>query len=75
MSNPPAQPGTAERLKVLDRALARFSSDSLLKLLGAALDSPGCARFHDHLLLAGPACYAARAAWGRPPRLVTCPPC
>ncbi|RCG17905.1 hypothetical protein DQ384_39360 [Sphaerisporangium album] len=50
MSAPPAQPAT-ERLKILDRALARFSSDSLLTLLRAALDSPGCARFHDHLLL------------------------
>ncbi|WP_248965701.1 hypothetical protein [Sphaerisporangium perillae] len=52
MSALSAQSATAERLKILDRALARFSSDSLLRLLGAALDSPGCARFHDHLLLA-----------------------
>ncbi|MDH2426457.1 hypothetical protein [Sphaerisporangium sp. TRM90804] len=52
MSAPPVQPASAERLTILDRALARFSSDSLLTLLRAALDSPGCARFHDHLLLA-----------------------
>lgn len=37
--------------KVLDRALARFSTDSLIVLLQAALVSPGSARFHDHLLL------------------------
>ncbi|OUD00143.1 hypothetical protein [Streptosporangium minutum] len=47
-----AQSPSAERLGILDLALARFSSDSLLTLLRAALDSPGCARFHDHLLLA-----------------------
>lgn len=37
--------------KVIDGALAGFSTDSLLELLRAALDSPACARFHDHLLL------------------------
>ncbi|UYQ60036.1 hypothetical protein [Streptomyces peucetius] len=37
--------------KVLDRAMARFSTDSLIVLLQAALVSPGSARFHDHLLL------------------------
>ncbi|MGW4641637.1 hypothetical protein ACWEN6_24155 [Sphaerisporangium sp. NPDC004334] len=39
-------------MRILDRALTGFSSDSLLTVLSAALDSPGCARFHDHLLLA-----------------------
>ncbi|MER5988675.1 hypothetical protein [Streptomyces sp. NPDC001787] len=37
--------------KVLDRAMARFSTDSLIVLLQAALVSPDSARFHDHLLL------------------------
>ena len=37
--------------KPLDRALARYSTQSLLVLLHAALASPGCSRFHDHLLL------------------------
>ena len=35
----------------IDRALAPFSTASLLVLLEAALASPGCSRFHDHLLL------------------------
>jgi hypothetical protein len=52
MTAPASQPASTERLRILDRALDRFSSDSLLTLLRAALDSPGCARFHDHLLLA-----------------------
>ncbi|MFJ8752207.1 hypothetical protein ACIREO_23165 [Streptomyces sp. NPDC102441] len=37
--------------KVLDRAMARFSTDSLIELLQAALVAPDSARFHDHLLL------------------------
>ncbi|MDQ0847552.1 hypothetical protein QFZ68_007315 [Streptomyces sp. V1I6] len=37
--------------KVLDRAMARFSTDSLIVLFQAALVSPGSARFHDHVLL------------------------
>ncbi|MGP3690991.1 hypothetical protein ACTVZO_41055 [Streptomyces sp. IBSNAI002] len=37
--------------KLIDRALARYSTESLLVLLHAALASPGCSRFHDHLLL------------------------
>ncbi|MGX1885720.1 hypothetical protein [Streptomyces sp. NPDC055287] len=37
--------------KVLDRAMARFSTESLIVLLHAALVSPGSARLHDHLLL------------------------
>ncbi|MGW0899183.1 hypothetical protein ACWD0G_19720, partial [Streptomyces goshikiensis] len=37
--------------KVIDRAMARYSTESLLVLLHAALASPGCSRFHDHLLL------------------------
>jgi hypothetical protein len=49
------QPTSAQQRRVqwkpVDRALARFSSDSLLALLHAALGSPGCSRFHDHLLL------------------------
>ncbi|GLW04295.1 hypothetical protein Slala05_79250 [Streptomyces lavendulae subsp. lavendulae] len=37
--------------KLIDRALARYSTESLMELLHAALASPGCSRFHDHLLL------------------------
>lgn len=37
--------------KLIDRALARYSTESLLVLLHAALASPGCSRIHDHLLL------------------------
>ncbi|WP_329156080.1 hypothetical protein OIU91_42100 (plasmid) [Streptomyces sp. NBC_01456] len=37
--------------KALDRAMARFSTDSLIVLLQAALVAPDSARFHDHLLL------------------------
>ncbi|WP_127353814.1 hypothetical protein [Actinacidiphila soli] len=51
-----AQPTSAQlrrvRWRTIDRALEGLSTDSLLVLLRAALDSPGCARFHDHLLLA-----------------------
>ncbi|MFD0035671.1 hypothetical protein ACWGDS_30530 [Streptomyces sp. NPDC055059] len=37
--------------KTLDRALAPYSTDSLIVLLQAALTSPDCQRLHDHLLL------------------------
>ncbi|MEV6055221.1 hypothetical protein [Streptomyces sp. NPDC052107] len=37
--------------KLIDRALIRFSTESLLTLLEAALLSPTCSRVHDHLLL------------------------
>ncbi|MGV9655240.1 hypothetical protein [Streptomyces sp. NPDC003554] len=37
--------------KALDRALAPYSTDSLIVLLQAALTSPDCQRLHDHLLL------------------------
>ncbi|MFI8093954.1 hypothetical protein ACIF9R_37570 [Streptomyces sp. NPDC086080] len=37
--------------KALDRALAPYSTDSLIVLLQAALASPDCQRLHDHLLL------------------------
>jgi hypothetical protein len=49
------QPTSAQHRRVqwkpLDRALARYSTQSLLVLLHAALASPGCSRFGDHLLL------------------------
>ncbi|MEV7181034.1 hypothetical protein [Kitasatospora sp. NPDC093679] len=49
------QPTSAKQRKVqwktVDRALARFSTESLLVLLNTALASPGCARFHDHLMM------------------------
>ncbi|GAB3950308.1 hypothetical protein [Streptomyces sparsus] len=37
--------------KALDRALAPYSTDSLIVLSQAALTSPDCQRLHDHLLL------------------------
>ncbi|MER6116164.1 hypothetical protein [Streptomyces sp. NPDC001743] len=49
------QPTSAQHRRVqwkpIDRALARYSTESLLVLLEAALASPDCARLHDHLLL------------------------
>jgi hypothetical protein len=49
------QPTSAQQRRVqwksIDRALARYSTESLLVLLHAALASPGCSRFPDHLLL------------------------
>lgn len=49
------QPTSAQlrqvRWKAVDRVLARYSTASLLLVLEAALASPGCSRFHDHLLL------------------------
>ncbi|WP_246143475.1 hypothetical protein [Actinacidiphila oryziradicis] len=49
------QPTSAQQRRVqwkpIDRALARYSTQSLRVLLHAALGSPGCSRFHDHLLL------------------------
>lgn len=49
------QPTSAQHRRVqwkpIDRALARYSTQSLLVLLESALASPGCSRFHDHLLL------------------------
>ncbi|MCG7523846.1 hypothetical protein MHW47_05205 [Streptomyces sp. OfavH-34-F] len=41
----------AVRWKPVDQVLRRYSTTSLLTLLDAALASPNCARFHDHLLL------------------------
>lgn len=41
-----------EDARLLDQTLGRYSRDSVLTLLRAALDSPGCARLHDHLLFA-----------------------
>ncbi|MFI8089223.1 hypothetical protein ACIF9R_13025 [Streptomyces sp. NPDC086080] len=54
-----------EHLSVLDAALKPYSSVSVLALLRAALDSPGCARFHDHLLLAWTCALAAPDRDGR----------
>ncbi|WP_042169391.1 hypothetical protein [Streptomyces sp. NBRC 110035] len=49
------QPTSAQHRRVqwkpIDRALARYSTESLVVLLETALASPGCSRFHDHLLL------------------------
>ncbi|MFJ6140751.1 hypothetical protein [Kitasatospora sp. NPDC092286] len=49
------QPTSAQHRRVqwkpIDRALAHHSTESLLVLLETALASPGCSRFHDHLLL------------------------
>ncbi|MCM2431046.1 hypothetical protein [Streptomyces sp. RKAG337] len=49
------QPTSAQHRRVqwkpLDRVLARYSTESLLVVLHAALASPGCSRFGDHLLL------------------------
>ncbi|MGW0673175.1 hypothetical protein ACWD28_39750, partial [Streptomyces sp. NPDC002746] len=39
-----------ENARLLDQTLGQYSCDSVLTLLRAALDSPGCARLHDHLL-------------------------
>ncbi|MDW4912518.1 hypothetical protein [Streptomyces californicus] len=41
-----------EDARLLDLALGHYSRASMLTLLRAALDSPGCARLHDHLLFA-----------------------
>lgn len=54
-----------ERHDLLDQALAPFSRASVLTLLRAALESPGCARFHDHLLLAWARTLSAPARAGR----------
>ncbi|MET7901963.1 hypothetical protein ABZS86_10895 [Streptomyces sp. NPDC005355] len=52
-STPP--PTSAQRRRVqwktIDKALAPYSTESLLVLLEAALMAPTCSRFHDHLLL------------------------
>ncbi|MBX7555418.1 hypothetical protein K1Y78_47930 [Streptomyces sp. tea 10] len=52
-SNTPVTSAVHRRVewKVLDRALAPYSTDSLIVLLQAALTSPDCQRLHDHLLL------------------------
>lgn len=51
----PSHPAISElrrvRWKPIDRALDRYATESLNVLLQAALASPGCVRFHDHLLL------------------------
>ncbi|MDX3020157.1 hypothetical protein [Streptomyces acidiscabies] len=51
--NTPVTSSTRRRVdwKVLDRALAPYSTDSLLVLLQAALTSPDFQRLEDHLLL------------------------
>ncbi|MFI6112850.1 hypothetical protein [Kitasatospora sp. NPDC051164] len=49
------QPTSAQHRRVqwkpIDQALACYSTKSLVVLLETALASPGCSRFHDHLLL------------------------
>ncbi|WP_019061576.1 hypothetical protein [Streptomyces prunicolor] len=52
-TNTPVTSATHRRVdwKVLDRALAAYSTDSLLVLLQAALTSPDFQRLEDHLLL------------------------
>ncbi|MGW3311476.1 hypothetical protein ACWDG9_33390 [Streptomyces sp. NPDC001073] len=52
-TNTPVTSATHRRVdwKVLDRALAPYSTDSLLVLLQAALTSPDFQRLEDHLLL------------------------
>ncbi|MFF5454999.1 hypothetical protein ACFY40_27765 [Streptomyces sp. NPDC012950] len=52
MSDHHPSPDGTEGIAVLDQELAAFSRTSLLALLRAALESPGCARFHDPLRLA-----------------------
>ncbi|MBK3647268.1 hypothetical protein [Streptomyces sp. MBT33] len=54
-----------EDISVLDQALELYSSASVLTLLRAALESPGCARFHEHLLLIFARSLAAPARDGR----------
>lgn len=52
-STPPATSAQQRRVqwKTIDKALAPYSTESLLVLLEAALMAPTCSRFHDHLLL------------------------
>ncbi|MFE5406789.1 nuclease-related domain-containing protein [Streptomyces sp. NPDC056580] len=50
-STPPSAAHRRVDWKALDRALAPYSTDSLIVLLHAALTSPDCQRLHDHLLL------------------------
>ncbi|MEU6572590.1 hypothetical protein [Streptomyces sp. NPDC046805] len=52
-ANPPVTSAAHRRVewKALDRALAPYSTESLIVLLQAALTSPDCQRLHDHLLL------------------------
>ena len=51
----PPRPTSAQQQSVqwtqIDRALRPYSTKSLLVLLQASLNSPTCARFHDHLLM------------------------
>jgi hypothetical protein len=54
-----------EHAWLLDQVLERYSRDSVLTLLRAALDSPECARVHDHLLLAWTRALAGPAREGR----------
>ncbi|MGW1976629.1 hypothetical protein [Streptomyces sp. NPDC001889] len=64
-TQPPSRPDDPA---VLDRVLEPFSGTSLLTLLRAALDSPACARFHDHLLLAWTRALSAVGREGRTAR-------
>lgn len=52
-STPPPTSAQQRRVqwKTIDKALAPYSTESLLVLLEAALMAPTCSRFHDHLLL------------------------
>lgn len=59
--------------KALDRAMARFSTDSLIVLLQAALVAPDSARFHDHLLLLFTRVLRTPARGGIPAAPPTCP--
>ncbi|MFE5944859.1 hypothetical protein [Streptomyces sp. NPDC056480] len=65
MSDQLPSPDGSEDLAILDQELAAFSRTSLLALLRAALDSPGCARIHDPLRLAWARTVAAPEREGR----------
>ncbi|WP_405914527.1 hypothetical protein [Streptomyces sp. NBC_00728] len=52
-STPPPTSAQQRRVqwKTIDKALAPYSTESLLLVLEAALMAPTCSRFHDHFLL------------------------
>ncbi|MFJ5273819.1 hypothetical protein [Streptomyces sp. NPDC088358] len=52
-STPPPTSAQQRRVqwKTIDKALAPYSTESLLLVLEAALMAPSCSRFHDHFLL------------------------
>ncbi len=54
-----------QEVQLLDQVLGEYSRDSVLTVLRAALDSPGCARLHDHLLFAWTRALASPAAEGQ----------